>query len=416
MAEIDPVVKSLEDGLGKVNDYIKNQTEKLETELVTLQSKMSEQAKLTGDVEQGLKEKHAEFEKTLISLKERQDAYEKQAGRLSGGRGESFQSAIEKALQGKSEALKSYKDNRKPVNIELNEKTAVDMTQSASLEDLVIPPTRVEGVKFDPERQFRMRQVVPVGSTNSNAIYYVEETTYEDGVNVTAEGDEKPQSSFKLEQKSANVTKIATHFKVSEEMIDDIPYLASHISLRGTQKYLNKEDKQVLYGTGLSNQLAGLTGTATAYTMNQYTDTKAQEWDVLIEAIKQIRKRNFAPTAALMDTDRYFDMVRTKDDDGRYIMPESVVFGTARPVVLGTPIIATNALEDNDFIVADFPMLATLFDRKGINIRFFDQNEDDAIKNFVTVVIEGRLALPTYLPNAGCFGSFTAAIKNAGNS
>ena len=43
-------------------------------------------------------------------------------------------------------------------------------------------------------------------------------------------------------------------------------------------------------------------------------------------------------------------------------------------------------------------------------------SEDDAIKNMVTVVIEARLALPTYLPNAGRYGTFSSAITNAGNS
>lgn len=85
-------------------------------------------------------------------------------------------------------------------------------------------------------------------------------------------------------------------------------------------------------------------------------------------------------------------------------------------MVAGIPIIQTNALNDDDFLLADFPMLTTLFDRTGVNVRFYDQNEDNAIKNLVTVVIEARLALPTYLPNAGRYGAFNTAIQNAGNS
>ena len=44
------------------------------------------------------------------------------------------------------------------------------------------------------------------------------------------------------------------------------------------------------------------------------------------------------------------------------------------------------------------------------------QDQDNVIKDLVTVQISGRLALPTYLPNAGAFGNFATAIVNAGNS
>jgi hypothetical protein len=61
-------------------------------------------------------------------------------------------------------------------------------------------------------------------------------------------------------------------------------------------------------------------------------------------------------------------------------------------------------------------MMTTLFDREGVNVRFYDQDQDNAVRNLVTVVIEGRVALPTYLPGAGRYGNFATAIANAGNS
>jgi hypothetical protein len=51
-----------------------------------------------------------------------------------------------------------------------------------------------------------------------------------------------------------------------------------------------------------------------------------------------------------------------------------------------------------------------------MQVRFYEQDQDNVVKDLVTVQISGRLALPTYLPNAGAFGNFTTAIQNAGNS
>jgi hypothetical protein len=56
--------------------------------------------------------------------------------------------------------------------------------------------------------------------------------------------------------------------------------------------------------------------------------------------------------------------------------------------------------------------MATLYDRRSVSVRFFEQNEDDAINNLITVVIEGRLALPIYLPNAGVYGDLADIIES----
>lgn len=408
------IAEVLEKGLDGVKTKIETDVKAVEEKLNEQIHKVTEQISLNGKAHEEDREMLSKLERNYTSLKERQDAYETANGRIGGGsKDESFKAMLSKGLQDNAEKLRSFKENRQAVSMELK----ATMTQSASLTDTVIEPTRVPGVKFDPERRQRIRQFLPQGTTASNAIWYVQETGFTDNTNIVAEGAAKPENDLALTQKSAPVTKIAAHFDVSEEMLEDISYLSSHISLRGTEKYYNKEDQQLLYGTGSGGQLTGLTVSATDYALDLYTgDSNAQEYDILIEAVKQVRNRNFLPSAAFVSIERYYDMVRRKDADGQYVMPPAVIFGSQSPLVQGVPIIASNAVDDNDFLVADFPMLTTLFDRSGVNVRFYDQNEDNAVKNLVTVVIEGRLALPTYLPNAGAYGSFATAITNAGNS
>lgn len=418
--ETKDIEKVISDGLESVKSKIETDVKSIEGKLDDQIAKVNEQIELNGKAHEEDKETLIKLEKSLTSLKERQDAYETANGRLGGG-GEKkdFGTLLHKGLEDNVEKLKAFKDNRTPVSMELKTlmNTKATMTQGDNLTGTVIEPTRVPGVKYDPERRQRIRQFIPQGTTNSNAIWYIQETSITDNTDVVAEGALKPENDLDLEQKSAPVTKIAAHFDVSEEMLEDISYLSSHISLRGTDKYYNKEDQQILYGTGSNNQLEGLTVSATDYALDEYTgDENAQEYDVLLEAHKQLRNQNYMPTANMVSIDRYFSLLRKKDTDGRYILPPGVTFDNGVIRVMGTPIIATNALSDDDFLVADFPMLTTLFDRTGVNVRFYDQNEDNAVKNLVTVVIEARLALPTYLPNAGRYGDFAAAITNAGNS
>ncbi len=404
--------KTLSDGLDVVKSTLSEQVKSTEARLEQMQAKAHEEITNIGKAHGETLEVIQKLEKNYTSLKERQDAFETTQNRLKGGQsGQTFAGQLKEALKNNAGKLANYGDTK---NVSFEVKAT--MTQAANLTGEVIEPTRVPGVKFDPERAARVRQFLPNGTTTSNAIFYTRESDFTDNTNITAEGTNKPENDLDLTQETASVSKIAATFRVSEEMLNDIDYLASHIALRGVQKYNNKEDQQLLYGTGQSGQLEGLTVSATDYALDAYTESTAQEYDILIQALKQLRNGNYNPSAAMISVKRYFDMISRKDVDGQYVMPEGVIFGTSRPTVLGVPIVATNALADDDFLVGDFPMMTTLFDREGVNVRFYEQDRDNVQKNLVTVVIEGRLALPTYLPGAGRYGNFAAAIKNAGNS
>jgi HK97 family phage major capsid protein len=409
---MEDLKSTLEAGLKGVQNVLVEQVKSAEAKLEQMIVKADEEAKNIGKAHGETIESIKSLEAQVLSMKERQDAIEKTNGRLRGGNSnESFGTVIKNALVDNKERISKFKNDKSAFSFDVK---AV-MTEGDNFVNEVVPATRVPGIKYGPERAARVRQFLPQGVTNSNAIYYVQETAFTDQTAVTGENSGKPQNDLTLTQQTANVVKIAAHFRISEEALNDLDSLASHIALRGVDKYNNVEDTQLLYGAG-SPALTGLTVSSTDYALNGYTDADAQEYDILIQAVKQLRNGNFNPTAAMVSIKRYFDMVQRKDNEGRYIMPESVIFGAQRPSVMGIPIIATNAMADDDFLVADFPMLTTLFDREGVNVRFYEQDQDNAIKNLVTVVIEGRLALPTYLPGAGRYGDFADAIRNAGNS
>lgn len=399
-------------GLDSVKSVLAEQVSKTESKLEQMIAKADEEAKNIGKAHSETIDTIKSLEAQVLSMKERQDAIEKSAGRVKGGNeGNSFADSLKKSLHENAGKISDFKANKNAFSFDVK---AV-MTEAANFVNEVVPATRVPGVKYAPERAARVRQFLPQGTTNSNSIFYIQETAFTDNTAVTGENSNKPQNDLTLTQQTANVYKIAAHFRVTEEALNDLDYLASHIALRGVEKYLNVEDTQLLYGTG-SSQITGLTVSATDYALNQYTDVEAQEYDILIQAIRQLRGNNYNPTAAMVSIKRYTEMLQRKATDGQYIMPDPVIFGNQRPSVMGVPIIATNAMADDDFLVADFPMLTTLFDREGVNVRFYEQDQDNAIKNLVTVVIEGRLALPTYLPGAGRYGDFADAIRNAGNS
>ena len=402
---------TLKEGLASVKNGLAEQTKALEERY----SKLEEQVQLSGEADSATKSEIKNLEEVIASQKERIESIEKNSNRLGGGsQPMSLKNILKDGLDSNKDQIEAFKAGQIS-GFTMDTKAVI--TESGAYTGDVVPADYVPGFKFDPERRVHVRQFLPVGTTNSDKIRYIKETNFTDNTGVTAEGDASGQNDFDLVATDAVVEKISAHFRVSKEALNDTAGLASHISLRGMEKYMKTEDAYNLY-----DSTYGLTVTSTDYALDQYTgDADAQEYDVLLEAIKQIRNRNYQPSAVMMSVSRYFDMIRNKDADGRYIFPQDVIFGSRVPSILGVPVIATNAINDtdgdaDDFLVADFAQLTTLFDRESVSVRFYEQDQDNAIKDLVTVQVAGRLALPTYLPNAGAFGNFTTAIINAGNS
>ena len=385
--------------------------QKTDKHIERLEAKAEEQAKLNGEVQTELKEELKKWADTYKELRERQDDLEKQAKRLSKGEDErkSFKDHL---MEGITEHHDRIRNVKSAGRFQFEVKDAITMTQGDSLTGEVIAPTRVSGIFHDPDRQVHVRQFLQSTTTDSNAIRYVIESGYEDGTDVTAEGSTKPKSSIELEAKTANVVKIATHLKVSDEMLEDVAGLAGYITTRGTTKYRLKEDQQLLYGTGLNNQLEGLTVAATAWGAATISNPINNLYDVAVDGSANLAKKNYMPSGIMVHPTSWFDLITTKDSKGQYIVPDLIRQGLAPAQLAGVPVIRNTAVTEGDILMGNFAQMATLFDRRGVSVRFFEQNEDDAINNLITIVIEGRLALPVYLPNAGIYGDLDTLITS----
>ncbi|MNW02387.1 Phage capsid family protein [compost metagenome] len=58
------------------------------------------------------------------------------------------------------------------------------------------------------------------------------------------------------------------------------------------------------------------------------------------------------------------------------------------------------------FLAGAFQMGAQVFDRWQARVEVATENEDDFVKNMVTVLAEERLALAVYRPEAFIYGDF----------
>jgi len=348
--------------------------------------------------------------KELEGVTERLDRIETSAQRLSEGsqKAKSFEQELHEMMKD-NDMVEAYKA-KKTGSVVLTTKAPITMTQAASLTGDVIAADRKPGVVFDPDRSQHIRQVVSTTTTSSNRISYTREDFDEDGAKMTGEGAEKGESSFLLVQAEAPVKKITSYFKMSREMLDDIGYLASHISLRAPQKLMLIEDNQLLYGTGLTVFLEGIAEVASPFAATSIGVIPAarNRFDVLAWAIQGVAQDEYRATAAYVNTADYWNMLLTKDAEGRYLIPN--LYSGAQIMVGGVPVLWSTAVTADDFFVGDWSLGCEIADRQGTEVRFYDQDQDDAIKNLFTAVVEKSLAFPIYRPKAFVHDDFTTAL------
>jgi HK97 family phage major capsid protein len=73
------------------------------------------------------------------------------------------------------------------------------------------------------------------------------------------------------------------------------------------------------------------------------------------------------------------------------------------------PVIESNAMTVGDFLLGDWTMGATLYDREQMNVRVSESHADLFVRNGVAILAEERIALGLERPKAFTKGKFTVA-------
>lgn len=270
--------------------------------------------------------------------------------------------------------------------------------------DVLVAKQRLPGIVPGAFRALRVRDILPAGPTNSNMVEFTRENAFTNNAAETAEGASKPESSLTFELATAPVRTIAHWIKVSTQVLDDDPALASYIDTRLRYGVELRVDNQLLNGDGSGQNVSGLTDTGnfTAYTGAATDDTPI---DTLNKAKYQVIAADYAPTAVILNPADWGEIERTKGSDGQYIFgaPANAVI----PLLWGLPVVVTNTMTQGKFLIAAFDIAAQVWNRMGTVVEMFAQDDDNVQKNLVTIRAETRLALAVYRPASVVYGDLT---------
>lgn len=325
--------------------------------------------------------------------------------------------SIFKSLQANKEGLVSIKEgNAKSIQF----KVAADMLISTNISGGNVPvEQRITGMGALASRQVRLLDIVSRGTAESNVISWVSQANKDGAASGTSEGALKNQIDFDLVVSSENVVKRTAFIKVSDEMVDDISFMASEINNELMRELLKDVESQVYEGDGTGNNLNGIRTVSTAFAAGTFAASvdNANLVDVLRVAINQVKIANQdMPNFILLHPSDVtaLKMVKVGSADDRYIDQLQMVAGQLS--LDGVSIIESTLVTQDEYLVGAFN-LATVYDKGSISVEI-GLDGDDFTKNLRTVRAEWRGACVVKTNDRGSFiaGDITtdkAALETA---
>lgn len=268
-----------------------------------------------------------------------------------------------------------------------------------------------------PRRRLVVADLLGQETTTRSAVtYFVESETVNGAVGYVAEGAEKPLVSFgDPTPVTDKVMKIAAVLKESDEMLDDLPWLASSIDNRGIYLVQLKEEDEILNGTGGGTALDGIMH-RTGILTGQTATGEANVADAVFRAMTDISNSSpFTADGIVINPADYQTLRLAKDSNNQYygggfFQGQYGNGGVAeQPPIWGLRTVVTPAIAAGTVLVGAFAQGASVIRRQGLTVDIANQNEDDFTHNRIAVRIEERLALAVRYPKAFCKVTVAAA-------
>ncbi|WP_082524123.1 phage major capsid protein [Methylobacterium sp. Leaf399] len=252
-----------------------------------------------------------------------------------------------------------------------------------------------------PQRRMTVRALLAPGTTSSNLIEYDREKLFTNAAAMVAEGALKPQSELQTDEATAPVRTMAHWMRASVQILADAPGLRSMIDQRLRFGLQFVEEGQLLNGSGVGQNLTGLVTAATAYAAPGSLVATSQV-DILRLMILQAALAEYPPNGIVMNPIDWAAIEMQKDGDGRYLIGNPQ--GTISPTLWGLPVVATQAMGVDKALVGAFNLAAQIFDRQDATVEVSTEDQDNFVRNKVTIRAEQRLALAIYRPQAIVYG------------
>ena len=364
-----------------------------------------ETAQSTADSITAIEQKINQYEQELKGVTDKYKDFETKMQRPSFGGGERAKSAGDLLIE--SDSYKNMGSGEFKASQSLKGFFTKDLDSTDPKGGILVSPQTIAGVLTPPQEDLRIRDLLNVQRTTSNAIEYIVETGFTNASAVAPEKSLKPQSDLTFDIESATVKTLAHWIPATRQIIQDAPMLRNYVDGRLTYGLALTEEAQILYGDGVGDNMAGIMTNPNVQNVGGVAaaDTRI---DHLRRAITRTLLAGYPATGIVLHPSDWEDIELQKGTDGHYIWVSVVNGGETR--LWRVPVVQSTGMNEGEFLVGAFGLAGQLWDREQANVRISEHHADYFARNMLAILAEERLALTVYRPEAFVRGAFTAAV------
>jgi HK97 family phage major capsid protein len=255
-------------------------------------------------------------------------------------------------------------------------------------------------------RRLSFLDLIPKGTTDSNSIEYVQVQAIPGSAAFVAEGAVKPEQGLALQDATAAVRTIAGWIKVNRQAMDDMAGLGTLINTLLPYDVRRQIENQILTGNGAGQNLRGIYNTSGVGAPAFVTGDNAA--DAILRAMTTVILSDADPNFVAANPLTWQDILLLREGanrTGAYVAGGP--FSVHAPTIWGLTLTANRTIPVDQPLVGD-SMGATLLFREGVNVKTSDSDQDDFIRNRVTVLAEARVAFPVWRPASFAIADPTA--------
>lgn len=268
---------------------------------------------------------------------------------------------------------------------------------SADVAGLIQPDRR--GLIPPIFRPLTLLDVIPTGATNSNLVEYVQVTTLPEQAAEVSEGQPKPEAELGFEDADAPIRTIAAWLKLRKQTLADADALRSFVDTALRYDVRRRLETQVIAGDGNGENIAGILETPNVL----QPVVSGSDADKVHNGITAVQLANLMPSVVALHPNDWEGIRLSRDDSGASAGTGSYLFGPpsvgGAVTLWGLRTVVSVAVPEGTAIVMD-PNGALILIREGVNVLVSDSDQDDFIRNRVTVLAETRAGLVVPRPDA----------------
>jgi HK97 family phage major capsid protein len=255
------------------------------------------------------------------------------------------------------------------------------------------------------------------GTISGNAVSYFVEGPVEGDFATVAELGQKPQMHFgDPTQVTDGLKKIAAWWDMSDEMVEDLPFMVSEINNRGLYMLGMAEERQLISGDGTGTNVRGLLNRSGIQTEAAAAggDDNA---DALFRAMTKVQTATgLGADGIIINPTDYQALRLSRDANGQYFGGGffTGAYGQGgvleQPPLWGMRTVVSSAVTAGTAVVGAFGQAATVYRKGGVRVESTNSDAGKFTSNIITTRVEERVALAVRIPSAIVRVTFGAAV------